>query len=166
MTALLRRVVARSLVIALKPSDDRTALLEVLRAQDPDDVEAIRHLATPGRALGAEAQLVVDVLLNEDHLRFPELFGALPQDLIEDLQALSPAACASAVRAPVEVIAPPDDPYFPLPEAHAVVELVPRGRLTVTRVLNHTRPSLSLRHVGDFARFLRWVRRCLAEAAA
>jgi acetyl esterase/lipase len=165
VTALLRRVVARSLVTALKPGDDRAALLELLRAQDPDDVNALRHLATPGRALGPDAQLVVNVLLNEDHVRFRDLFGALPPDLVEELRALSPAACASAVRAPVEVIAPPDDPYFPLPEAEAVVELVARGRLTVTRVLNHTRPSLALSHIGDFVRFLRWVRRCLAAAA-
>ena len=33
-------------------------------------------------------------------------------------------------------------------------------------VLDHTRPSLTLSHIGDFARFLRWVRRCLRAAAA
>jgi pimeloyl-ACP methyl ester carboxylesterase len=166
VTALLRRVVARSLVTALKPGDDRSVLLELLRAQDPDDVDAVRCLAMPGRVLGLDARLVVDVLLNEDHTRFPELYKALPSELVDDLRTLSPAACASAVRAPVEVIAPPDDPYFPLPEAEAVVGLVPRGRLTVTRVLNHTRPSLAVSHIGDFVRFLGWVRRCLGAAAA
>lgn len=166
VTALLRRVVARSFITALQPGDDRDALLELLRAQDPDDIDALRSLAQPGRALGPDAQRVVDVLLNEDHLRFPELYRELPQDLVDGLQALSPEVCASAVRAPVEVIAPPDDQYFPLPEAAAVVGLVPRGRLTVTRVLDHTRPSLALSHFGDFVRFLGWVRRCLRTAAA
>jgi len=47
-----------------------------------------------------------------------------------------------------------------------VVALVPEARLTVTRVLDHTRPSLALSHVGDFGRFLAWVRRCLRAASA
>lgn len=166
VTALMRRVVARSFVTALSPGDDRSALLELLRAQDPDDIDALRCLAEPGRELGTEAQRVVAVLLNEDHARFPELYRALPAGLVRQLRSLSPAECAARVRAPVEAIAPPDDPYFPLPEAEAVVGLVPRGRLTVTRVLDHTRPSLALSHLGDFARFLGWVRRCLATAAS
>ena len=166
VTALMRRVVARSLVTALPAGDDRDALLELLRSQDPDDVDAVRCLSAPGRELGAEARAVVDLLLNEDHARFPELFGALPQDIVARLRAMSPAVHASAVRARVEGIAPPDDPYFPLPEAEAVLALVPDARLTVTRVLDHTRPSLSLSRIGDFARFLGWVRRCLGAAAA
>jgi hypothetical protein len=35
----------------------------------------------------------------------------------------------------------------------------------VTSVLDHTRPSLAPSQVGDFARFLGWVRRCLGAAA-
>jgi len=166
VTALMRRVVARSLVTALSPGEDRSALLELLRAQDPDDVDALRCLTEPSRELGAEAQSVVDVLLNEDHTRFPALYRALPAELVRELRFLSPAERAAAVRAPVEALAPPDDPYFPLPEAEAVVGLVPRGRLTVTRVLDHTRPSLALSRIGDFARFLGWVRRCLGTAAS
>ena len=166
VTALMRRVVGRSLVTALSSGEDRSALLELLRAQDPDDVDALRCLADPGRELDAEAQSVVDVLLNADHTRFPALYRALPAELVRELRFLSPAERAAAVRAPVEAIAPPDDPYFPLPEAEAVVGLVPRGRLTVTRVLDHTRPSLALSHIGDFARFLGWVRRCLGTAAS
>lgn len=165
VTALMRRVVARSLVTALRPGDDRSALLELLRAQDPDDVDALRCLAEPGRQLGAEASSVVALLLNEDSERFGELFGALPSEIVDRLESLSPANHATAVRAPVEAIAPPDDPYFPLPEAEVIVGLVPKAKLTVTRVLDHTRPSLDLSHLGDFARFLRWVRRCLRAAA-
>ncbi len=166
VTALMRRVVARSLVAALPVGDDRTTLLDLLYAQDPDDLDAVRCLAEPGRELGPDARSVVSLLLNEDYERFPELFRALPEGITARLRALSPGAHAATVRAPVEGIAPPDDPYFPLPEAEAVLQLVPDGRLTVTRVLDHTRPSLTLSHVGDFVRFLRWVRRCLGAAAA
>ena len=166
VTALMRRVVARSLVTALPPGDDRTTLLELLRAQDPDDLEAIRCLADPGRELGVDARSVVALLLNEDEERFDELFAELPADITDRLRELSPGEHAARVRAPVEAIAPPDDPYFPLPEATAVVSLVPAGRLTVTSVLDHTRPSLSLSHVGDFLRFLTWVKRCLGTASA
>jgi len=166
VTALMRRVVARSLVAALPESDDRTALLDLLRSQDPDDVDAVRCLSEPGRELGADARSVVSLLLNQDHERFHELYRALPPGIASRLRGLSPGEHAPAVRAPVEGIAPPDDPYFPLPEAETVVELVPRGRLTVTRVLDHTRPSFELSRVGDFVRFLGWVRRCLGAAAA
>jgi hypothetical protein len=165
VTALMRRVVAHSLVAALPAGDDRDALLDRLRSQDPDDIDAVRCLSEPGRELGADAQRVVSLLLNQDPGRFPGLFRELPPDITARLRALSPGVHASAVRARVEGIAPPDDPYFPLPEAEAVVALVPDGRLTVTRVLDHTRPSLTLSRIGDFARFLGWVRRCLAAAA-
>ncbi len=166
VTALMRRVVARSLVAALPAGDDRSALLELLRAQDPDDLDAVRCLSDPGRKLGPEAMSVVSLLLNDDSERFPSLFGELPTSITRRLRELSPGEHAPAVRASVEAIAPPDDPYFPLPEAEAVVELVPEARLTVTRVLDHTRPSLALAHIGDFARFLAWVRRCLGAASA
>jgi hypothetical protein len=166
ITALMRRVVARSLVAALPAGDDRDALLDLLRSQDPDDIDGVRCLSEPGRELGPEAQAVVELLLNEDHARFSELYRALPPDITARLRALSPGVHAPGVRARVEGIAPPEDPYFPLPEAEAVVALLPDARLTVTRVLDHTRPSLALSQIGDFARFLGWVRRCLGAAAA
>jgi len=166
VTALMRRVVARSLVAALPSSDDRTTLLDLLREQDPDDIDALRCLASPGRELDPGPASVVALLLNEDGDRFDDLYAALPPGVVERLRDLSPGAHAARVRAPVEAIAPPDDPYFPLPEAVAVVGLVRSGRLTVTRVLDHTRPSLALSRLGDFARFLAWVKRCLGAASA
>jgi acetyl esterase/lipase len=166
VTALMRRVVARSLVAALPAGDDRATLLELLRAQDPDDLDAVRCLSDPGRKLGPEARSVVALLLNDDDERFPSLYRDLPTAIAHRLRELSPGEHAPAVRAPVEAIAPPDDPYFPLPEADAVVALVSDARLTVTRVLDHTRPSLALSQIGDFARFLAWVRRCLRTASA
>lgn len=165
VTALMRRVVARSLVTALPAGADRTALLDLLRAQDPDDLDALRCLAEPGRELGPEAASVAALLLNEDEERFDELFRELPAEFTGRLRDLSPAVHAPRVSARVEAIAPPDDPYFPLPEAEAVVQLLRDGRLTVTSVLDHTRPSLSLARVKDFARFLGWVKRCLGAAA-
>ncbi len=165
VTALMRRVVARSLVAALAPGDDRSALLDLLRAQDPDDMDAVLCLADPGRELGLDAQSVVSLLLNDDPEYFDDLYRALPNEIVGRLRSLSPAEHATAIRAPVEAIAPPDDPYFPLPEAEAIVALVPKANLTVTRVLDHTRPSLALARFGDFVRFLRWVRRCLGAAA-
>lgn len=165
VTALMRRVVARSFVANLGPGDDRSALLALLRVQDPDDVDALDCLADPQRELGAEARSVVALLLNEDAERFPDLYRDLPAELVSRLRSLSPGERAAAVRAPVEAIAPPDDPYFPLAEAEAIVGIVAQGRLTVTRVLDHTRPSLALSRIGDFVRFLVWVRRCLGGAA-
>ena len=165
VTALMRRVVARSFVSALGPGEDRAALLDLLREQDPDDVDALRCLATPGRELGVEARLVVELLLNEDFERFPELYRALPEEIASRIRSLSPAAHAPAIEASVEAIAPPNDPYFPLPEAEAIIHHVSRGRLTVTSVLDHTRPSLTLSRFGDFTRFLGWVRRCLGAAS-
>ena len=165
VTALMRRVVALSLVTALPAGDDRSALLELLHAQ-ADEFDAVRCLDEPKRELGPEAASVVALLLNEDAERFAELYAALPADLTRRLRELSPGEHAPAIRAPVEAIAPPDDPYFPLPEAEAVVALVPEARLTVTRVLDHTRPSLSLSRIGDFVRFLGWVRRCLGAASS
>jgi acetyl esterase/lipase len=166
LTPLMRRVVAKSLVATLPHEAERTSLLTLLGAQDPEDLDGLRCLAVAARSCGADAQTVVDLLLNEDPERFPAFYKALPPHLSETLSAISPANCASEVRAPVEVIAPPADPYFPLPEAETVVRLVPDGRLTVTRVLDHTRPSLTLSRLGDLIRFLGWVRRCLARAAA
>jgi acetyl esterase/lipase len=166
VTALMRRVVARSFVAALGPGEDGRALLDLLREQDPDDIDALRCLATPGRELGADARAVVELLLNDDHERFPELYRALPEEIARRIRSLSPAAHAPAIEASVEAIAPPNDPYFPLPEAEAIVGHVSRGRLTVTRVLDHTRPSLALSQLGDFMRFLGWVRRSLGAAAA
>ncbi|MGH3137223.1 MAG: alpha/beta hydrolase fold domain-containing protein, partial [Gaiellaceae bacterium] len=166
VTALMRRVVALSLVAALPAGDDRSALLDLLRDQDPDDVDAVRCLTDPGRELGPEARSVVSLLLNEDAERFADLYAALPDEIAGRLRELSPGAHAPAILAPVEAIAPPDDPYFPLPEAEAVVALIPQARLTVTRVLDHTRPSLALSRIGDFARFLGWVRRCLGAASS
>jgi hypothetical protein len=128
----------------------------------PDDLDAVRCLSTWTRARPAAKSVVS--LPNDDNERFPSLFRDLPTGITRRRSCLG-RACSCGARSGGGDRAS-DDPYFPLPEAEAVVELVPEARLTVTRVLDHTRPSLALSHIGDFARFLGWVRRCLRAASA
>ena len=154
----MRRVVARSLVAA-SPGEDRTALLELLRARIPTTSTPFAAWRA-GRRARTRRACVVSLLLNENHKRFDDLYASSPRGSRAICDPL-PARVPASVRAPWRESRRPSDPYFPLPEAEAVVQLVPEGRLTVTRVLDHTRPSLSLSQLGDFARFLRWVRRCL-----
>jgi hypothetical protein len=54
--------------------------------------------------------------------------------------------------------------YFPLAEAVALADALPNVRLTVTRTLDHTRPTASLTRLRDFAAFGRFVVRGLAAA--
>jgi hypothetical protein len=82
------------------------------------------------------------------------------------MSRLSPLAAAASIEASIEVAVPPDDMYFPLAEATALASASPNVRLTVTRTLNHTRPSLSLKTVRDFRRFDRFVVRSLALAGS
>ncbi len=58
---------------------------------------------------------------------------------------------------------PPSDAYFPPGEAAALAAL-PNARVTVTKTLDHTRPSANLVHVRSFAAFLGFVIRGLAAA--
>jgi hypothetical protein len=61
---------------------------------------------------------------------------------------------------------PPADEYFPPGEAAALAAALPNVRVTVTRVLDHTRPRLSRDTLGEFAEFERFVLRGLAAAAS
>ena len=61
---------------------------------------------------------------------------------------------------------PPVDLYFPLEEAVTLARSLPHARLTVTRVLDHTRPSLTLDHLRSLYRFNGFVVRGLAAAAS
>jgi hypothetical protein len=73
---------------------------------------------------------------------------------------------AAGIVAPVELVVPPADEYFPFGEAAALAAAVPHAKLTVTRVLDHTRPSLSRDTVREFATFDRFVVRSLAVAGS
>lgn len=165
VTSLLRRTVGRSLVSALPEGVDRDRLIVPLRAVADDDIDPLRHLrGVP--VTTHEARAVVDLLLNRDATRFAALYERLPSIVIDDLEALSPIRIAASVRAPVETIVPPSDPYFPIQEAIALSGQHPRGRITVTGVLDHTRPSITAQKVTDIVVFLRWTARCLGTAAS
>jgi hypothetical protein len=55
--------------------------------------------------------------------------------------------------------------YFPLGEARALADALPRAHLTVTATLDHTRPQASVAHLRSLLRFDRFVVRGLRTAA-
>lgn len=164
VTELMRRVVARSLVAALPGGDDRAAVLEQLRRLERDDRDAIDDLVLDRIDLSPEAERVIELLRNTDPNGFEPRFALLPVEVAGLVQALSPERHAASVRAPVEIIAPPNDPYFPRQEVEILERALPHGRLTVTGALDHTRPGLA--QLGTFRAFLGWTTRCLRQAAA
>jgi pimeloyl-ACP methyl ester carboxylesterase len=162
--ALLRRVVVRSLV-ALLPEPDRGALRAELPTLEEEDAgDELDSLRRAGPARTEEAKAVLDLLHNTDAGRFPALCAELPADVVAVLRALSPIHTASRVRAPVEIIVPPRDLYFPPGEALSLARALPEARLTTTPTLEHTRPIASLRRLPELGGFYRFVARCLARA--
>lgn len=105
------------------------------------------------------------VLKNEDPERFGELYSALPEPVLQLLGRLSPVATSTGVCAPVEVVVPPSDVYFPIGEANALAEALPNVHLTITPTLDHTRPQVSRAQLRGFRAFSRFVIRGLAAAA-
>jgi pimeloyl-ACP methyl ester carboxylesterase len=163
VTALQRQVVARSLVAAIADEAERARLLLALDRADTDGLDPVEALPEPD-ALSPQGRAIVHVLRNDDPERFADLFRALPDDLHTLLASLSPLAAAPGVRAPVEIVVPPADVYFPLGEARALSTALPRAHLTVTGTLDHTRPDLSLGQLRDLVGFGRFVVRGLAAA--
>jgi pimeloyl-ACP methyl ester carboxylesterase len=124
-----------------------------------------RHVvASSLRAAAGESGLtaVETLLANAEPKRFAELYGALPDDVRALVGRLSPLRVAHRIRAPVEVVVPPHDEYFPLGEARALATAIPHARLTITGALDHTRPSLA--RLKEFRSFLGFVIRGLAAA--
>ena len=112
---------------------------------------------------GSEAgEAVAELLANRDFEAFPRLYERLPQRVRACVTRLSPLSVAGQVQAPVELVVPPRDEYFPQGEALALAEALPDARLTVTGTLDHTRPSARLR---GLIRFLGFVARGLGRAA-
>jgi pimeloyl-ACP methyl ester carboxylesterase len=159
---LHRRVVARSLAVTINDEADRRRLLDALANED-DDLDPIATL--PSDLATSEGQAVLAVLRNEQPDRFAEAYEALPSRARELLGQLSPIAVCPEVVAPVEVVVPPRDEYFPLGEARALAAALPNAHLTVTATLDHTRPQLSVAHLRSLARFDRFVVRGLRAAA-
>lgn len=165
VTELLRRAVARSLVASLPAGDDRERLLARLQSLD-EDADPFECLEAEAGGLGLGAAAVVRLLTNRDPARFRELYAALPAEVLSVVSVLSPATAAAGLLAPVEVIVPPSDMYFPHGEARGLAVALPSVRLTVTGTLDHTRPTLSLSQLDDFRRFGGFVVRGLAAAAS
>jgi hypothetical protein len=109
---------------------------------------------------------VVAVLANEDPDRFAESYGRLAPGALELPARLSPLSACPGVRAPVEIVVPPSDMYFPLGEARALAAALPTAHLTVAATLDHTRPTLSLAHLRSLLRFDRFVVRGLRAGAS
>ena len=165
VTDLHRRVVARSLVAALRDHDERDRLLAQLDRAERGERDPLDALPRESAGLSGETRAVLAVLANDDPERFDELYEALPAHVLELLERLSPVRCGLAVRAPVELVVPPSDVYFPPGEAHALAAALPTAHLTVTATLDHTRPKLSLGRLRDLRAFDRFVVRGLAAAA-
>ena len=163
VTALQRRVVARSLVAAIADDGERVRLLAALDQADVDGRDPVEALPELDE-LSPHGRAIVHVLRNDDPERFADLFRALPGDLHTLLASLSPLGVAPGVRAPVEIVVPPADVYFPLGEARALAASLPRAHLTVTGTLDHTRPQVSLGRLRDLVGFGRFVVRGLAAA--
>jgi acetyl esterase/lipase len=161
---LLRRVITRSL-IALLPEPDRDLLRADLGRLEDDDPAELDRLRNRASALTREGRPLLELLHNTDATRFRDLCAELPAEVTEMLRQLSPIHAAPHVRAPVEIVVPPRDVYFPPGETTALAKALPRCRLTTTGTLDHTRPSTSVRRLGELRGFYAFAVRCLALAA-
>ena len=163
--SFLSYVVARSLVAALSPGEDRETLrleLNEVGRLDPDPLAGFRDRALDD--LGPEARSVVELLANEDPERFDELYGALPDRVREGLDKLSPLTGAGQIDAPVELASGPRDKYFPISESYALRRFAPDLQVTVTHALNHAELSFSLQDIPAFLRMDGFVVRSLRAA--
>jgi pimeloyl-ACP methyl ester carboxylesterase len=163
---LLSYVVARSLVAALPPGEDRETLrseLEEVERLDPDPLAGFR--GRPLDDLGPEARSVVELLANRDPERFDELYGGLPEEVRGDLDELSPLAGEGHLDAPVELVSGPQDKYFPVSESYAVATIAPDHRVTVTEALDHSELSFSIQDIPAFLRMNGFAVRSLREAS-
>jgi acetyl esterase/lipase len=163
VTDLHRQVVARSLVAAIPTKPDREELLEALGEIERAELDPLEELPRRAQDSSPEARAVLDVLANRDPNRFGRLYNALPSAVHAFIGELSPLRFREGLRARIEIIVPPSDVYFPPGEAAALAAL-PNARLTVTRTLDHTRPTLSFVHLRSFGRFLGFVVRGLRAA--
>lgn len=164
--SFLAVAVARSLAGALPRGAERADLLARVDALDedkPDPLAPVRSLPTAG--LTPETRAVVDLLGNRDARRFDELYAAVPRELRDEIERLSPIARASQLTAIVELASAPRDRYVPPAEARALARAAPNARLTVTDTLGHAVPAPSLVQPGDLFRFNGWVVRSLEAAA-
>ena len=161
----LSYVVARSLVAALPPGDDRqtlTAEIEGVGRENPNSLGGLRLRRTED--LGPGARDVVALLANRDPGRFDGLYAALPRGVKRDLESFSPLAGTDRVRAPVKIATGPEDKYFPASESHNLEGLAPDLRVTVTPAIDHAELKSSPADVPALVEFDAFVVRSLREA--
>ena len=161
----LSYVIARSLVVALPPGEDRRTLsgeLASIDREDPDPLSGLRARQTGD--LGPDAKSVVGLLANRDPKRFDALYADLPKVVRHDLEELSPLAGTGRIRVPVELATGPQDRYFPASESYGLERIAPESRVTVTGALDHAKLDVSLEGIPAFATFDAFVVRSLRTA--
>jgi pimeloyl-ACP methyl ester carboxylesterase len=164
-TPFLSYVVARSLVAALPPGEDRRTLsaeISGVGRENPDPLQSLRSRRTDD--LGPQAKSVVRLLANRDPARFEGLYAALPDGVIHDLEELSPLAGKEKISVPVELATGPHDAYFPPSEAYALERVAPQRRVTVTPALDHAELDVSPADIPAFLTFDGFVVRALRTA--
>jgi pimeloyl-ACP methyl ester carboxylesterase len=161
--SFLSYVVARSMFAALPSGEERDALraeLEEIDRLDPDPLAGLR--TRPTGDLSPAARSVIELLANENPERFDELYEALPPEIREKMERLSPLAGDERITAPVELASGSRDKYFPISESFAIGRIAADHRVTVTEAIDHS--ELSFSDVPAFARFDGFVVRSLREA--
>ena len=161
----LSYVVARSMIAALPPGEDRqdlSAELEAVGRENPNPLGGVRLRRTED--LEPDGAAVVALLANRDPARFDELYADLPDGVKEDLEAFSPLAGTGRIRAPVEVATGPRDKYFPASESHNLEGIAPDLRVTVTPAIDHAELEVSPGDATAFVGFDAFVVRALWEA--
>lgn len=161
----LSYVVARSVIAALPPGEDRRLLsaeIEAVGRETPNPLGGLRLRRTEG--LGPDAAAVVALLANRDPARFDGLYADLPEGVKGDLETFSPLAGTGRIRAPVEVATGPEDKYFPASESRNLDAVAPDLRVTVTPAIDHAELDASLGNAAAFAGFDAFVVRTLREA--
>ncbi len=156
---------ARSLAAMLPPTPATAALCDDLRGVDPSSGSALEFREHAFQAAGVEALAVFELLMNRDPTRFGGLYAALPEHIRSTVSDLSPLQHASSFRAPVEIATAPRDRYFPVAESRALVAASPLVRLTVTSLLAHATPRLSVRYLAELGRLNAFFVRALEAAA-
>lgn len=161
----LSYVVARSVIAALPPGEDRrdlSAEMEAVGREDPNPLGGLRLRRTED--LGPEAAAVVALLANRDPSSLDGLYADLPDGVKRDLETFSPLAGEGRIRAPVEVATGPEDKYFPASESRALETIASDLRVTVTPAIDHAELNASPGNAVAFAGFDAFVVRTLREA--
>lgn len=161
----LSYVVARSLVAALPPGEDREALSAELEGVGRESADPLHDLRSRRlEDLGPDARSVVGLLANREPEIFDDLYADLPAGVRNDLEELSPLSEGGRIGAPVELATGPRDRYFPPSESYALERIAPQRRVTVTAALDHAEINASPRDIQAFLAFDGFVVRSLSNA--